>query len=991
MAQPRLSVAIAVSSVGLGLLWLAWFLLGSWQVRDGLAWAKEQIQSGHHGPARARLARLSAWWPRRPEVEYLLGVSESALGRTDAALAAWARVPASSPLATSAALARGRALLRLQGRFIEAEAAYRTAMRGTGARANEARWALAALLLWEGRHDEVRRVLEEIWLAGKGGDRIAALRELWRLDSVITAAEEVQPALDQAARDAPDDDRAWLARAYLAMRYGRQTEARSWLDLCLKKHPEDPVAWRADLRWALAAEDPQEAVRALARVPADRILLPERLFLRAWLAASRNDTHAESNALEQLIAVDPGNTQGLDRLASLAIGAGQVDRAAAFRRRQEAANRDKERYRQLLIKDRTSISRDELHERASLAERLGREFEARGWLTLALEHDAGDTLARDALDRLTRDAGSRIAPASVSLLDFVGGSDLSAAKSPKPPDARNPSAIEFRDDADAAGLRFTYRNGESPQHQVPESIGGGVAVLDYDGDGWSDVYLVQGGPLIAARETGLRAVDDHGKVAGATLGDRLFRNRRDGTFEDATAAAGIAGIGRGYAFGVAAGDYDGDGRPDLLITRLGSYVLLHNQGDGTFADATERAGLGGDRDWPTSAAFADLDGDGDLDLYVCHYLAWDVLHPTLCEDPRSPDRHVSCLPLGFPARPDHLYRNDGGRFVDVTAAAGIVDRDGRGLGVVATDFDDDGRIDLFVANDMTANFLFHNLGNLKFEEIGHLAGVACNAEGGYQAGMGCACGDLDGDGRPDLLVTNFFGESTTFYRNLGRGQFTDATAAAGLKGPSRFLLGFGITLLDVDNDGRLDLATANGHIHDLRPHTPYAMPAQLLTGDSKGRLTDVTKQSGAAWNIPRVGRGLASADLDNDGRVDLLLVAQNSSLVYLHNQTERAGHFLTLRLEGNAPYRDATGARVTMTTNGRRQTAWLSGGGSYASASDPRLHFGLGSRRMVDAIEIRWPSGRIEHFHNLTADTGYLIRESQPRPVPLAGFQPVSH
>ena len=222
------------------------------------------------------------------------------------------------------------------------------------------------------------------------------------------------------------------------------------------------------------------------------------------------------------------------------------------------------------------------------------------------------------------------------------------------------------------------------------------------------------------RGTAFQAVGiHHGQDARATTGDRLFRNKGDGTFEDATDASGIARIARGYGFGATVGDYDNDGRPDLFVTRFGSYGLYRNKGDGTFEDATDRAGLGGARDWPTSSAFADLDGDGDLDLYVCHYLAWDAHNPTLCRDPRAADRIVSCLPLRFPAMPDHLFRNDGGRFVDVTAEAGIVDRDGRGLGVVAADLDDDGRLDLFVANDMTANLLYRNLGGLKFEEIGH--------------------------------------------------------------------------------------------------------------------------------------------------------------------------------------------------------------------------------------------------------------------------------
>jgi hypothetical protein len=510
-----------------------------------------------------------------------------------------------------------------------------------------------------------------------------------------------------------------------------------------------------------------------------------------------------------------------------------------------------------------------------------------------------------------------------------------------------------------------------------------MALLDYDGDGWLDVYCVQGGPFPPVPREGGQSTRD--PTARAAAGDRLFRNRGDGTFEDATASAGIAALARGYGHGLAVADYDNDGRPDLFITRWRGYALYRNRGDGTFEDMTEHAGLGGDRDWPTSAAWADLDGDGDLDLYVCHYLVWDAQRPTPCRSSPHATTLTYCSPRDFDARPDHLFRNDSGRFVDVTAQAGIVDRDGRGLGVVAVDLDGDRLVDLYVANDTTANYLFRNRGGWRFEEVGLSAGVACAASGGFQAGMGIACGDLDGDGLPDLAVTNFYGESTTFYRNLGGGLFADTTSAVGLAAPSRFLLGFGLSFVDVDNDGWLDLASANGHVNDYRPGTSYAMPAQLLKGGVGGRLADVTATAGAPWQVPRVGRGLATGDIDNDGRLDLLIVSQDTPLAYLHNRTE-GGHWVTFRLEGRASNRDAVGARVAIDSGGRRQVAWRIGGGSYLSASDPRLHFGLGTAGRVDALEVTWPSGRVDRYHDLPVDTGYRLREGDAEPSALAGY-----
>ncbi|HEX8199241.1 MAG TPA: VCBS repeat-containing protein, partial [Isosphaeraceae bacterium] len=502
----------------------------------------------------------------------------------------------------------------------------------------------------------------------------------------------------------------------------------------------------------------------------------ELAALGAWFAARRGDAAAERAALERLLAADPADTAARERL--IALVALDPDRVAALRRHKTALDHARGRYDEILDRDdRSPLSlADEL---ARLAATLNRPAEARAWADLRLQWTPGDTATRALRARLDRAEGPRL-PAGRTLaellpLDRVGppahaaGSRASAASGPSP---------AFTDDAEAVGLQFVFDNGRSPLRQLPETMSGGLALLDYDGDGWLDVYLVQGGPFPPS-------------PGSLPNGDRLFRNRGDGSFEDATTRAGLADLPGGYGHGVAVGDVDNDGHPDLFVTRWRSYALWRNRGDGTFADATAAAGLGGDRDWPTSAAFADLDGDGDLDLYVCHYLAWDTEHPRLCRREGGRD-YQYCNPRLFPSRPDHLFRNDGGRFVDATAESGIVDADGRGLGVVAADVDGDGRTDLYVANDLSANFLFRNLGGLRFEEIGHPAGVAAAADGGYRAGMGIARGDLDGDGRLDLAVTNFYGEGTTFYRNLGRGLFCDHSAAIGLARATRYRLGFGI-------------------------------------------------------------------------------------------------------------------------------------------------------------------------------------------------------
>jgi tetratricopeptide (TPR) repeat protein len=975
-------------ALGLGVIVTAWgaaAVVAAWRHQSELERVRRLLASNRFAEARPWLARQ----PPDPEVAYWLGICEHAAGRPGAALETWKRIPLASPFGTRAALAQAQTLVGDFGRFAAAEPLLEAARHGERPEARVALYALTQLAFYEGRHDEMRRLLQDGW--SHSADPAGDLRDLWRIDGAAVSLDEVRGAVERAGGLAPDDDRVWLARAHLAILTGRSEEARTWLDQCLRSRPADPAVWRARLRWARACDAPDEARQIFAHLPADCFTAAEVLDLTAWMAADEGRSDDQRRALEQLVALQPGATEALERLAVLESESGQAERSARYRRLKADADQAGERYMRLLEDGGPPSRLEHFAELGRLAEALGRPFETRGWWTLAQLGDRASAAPAEALARLARQGGPAGPPSGRTLAEALRGDRRTPAPRLASARAGVRSAADpgpqprFRDTAPAAGLRFTFDNGRSSLRQLPETSAGGVGLIDYDGDGWLDVYLVQGGPF----------PPDARRLDANADGDRLFHNQGDGTFVDVTAASGLAAMRRGYGHGVAVGDFDNDGRPDLFLTRWRSYALYHNQGDGTFADVTEPAGLGGDRDWPTSAAFADLDGDGDLDLYVCHYAAWDERRPSVCPRQRegiparaedgSPNDY--CNPNPFPALPDHLFRNDAGRFVNVSREAGITaaDQNGRGFGVVAADLDDDGRLDLFVANDTTANFLFHNVGGLTFEEIGLAAGVATGLSGGYQAGMGVACGDLDGDGRPDLLVTNFYGESTTFFHNLRPRLFTDRTAAIGLAAPSRFLLGFGIALVDYNNDGYLDLVTANGHVNDMRPRFPYAMPVLLMAGTSTGRLVDVTRQGGPALQIPRVGRALAAGDLDNDGRSDLVLVAQDGPVALLQNETA-SGHFVTFRLEGTRSNRDAVGAKVTVTSGGRRQVAQRVGGGSFQSASDPRIHFGVGAARRVETVEVRWPSGSVDRFTDLAIDAAYLLREGASEARPLPGF-----
>ena len=922
---------------------------------------------GEYDRAADRLGILSARGEPSGEAGFLLGRCKEALGRPEEAVEAWEEVPDGAPFDAEADLERARLLADALGRFSEAEAILDTFPRPGGREGvrERARALRSRLLQFQGRFGEIQRLIRSDW--ARSPRPAEALVRHWRLESDPFPSEKIRAVLDDAARKAPGDARVRLGRAILALREGDLARGGRLLEDCLRSTPDDPAVRRAQLLLAREAGDLAGVRSALEALPADDEDEAGAWELRAWVADRLGDVDASRSALDRVLALQPGNPWALERRIELALRLEDDRVASDLRARKAEADRSRERYRDLLSDGADPGEFDAL---AREAEALGRRFEAEGWTTLSLREDPFLPGARARLERLrVREKSPGIAPGTRLAERVLGGLPAIPEVGESPGEA-GPSAPEFVDEAGRSGLNFRFDNGASPARQLPEMMAGGVGLLDFDGDGLLDVYAIQGGPFPPPDPPPPNA-------------DRLFRNRGGGAFEDATQAAGLDLLPGGYGHGVAVGDVDDDGDPDLFLTRWDSYALFRNRGDGTFEDATEAAGLGGARGWPTSAAFADLDGDGDLDLYVCHYLAWDPDDPRSCVVEGTGGEPGYCDPRLFPAEPDRLFRNDGGRFVDVTEQAGIVDADGRGLGVVAADLDGDRRIDLYVANDTTANFLFRNLGSLRFEEVGQASGVAAAADGGFQAGMGVDCGDGDGDGRPDLVVTNFYGEGTTFYRNLGGGQFVDASAGAGLTVATRSKLGFGVAWIDADGDGRPDLAQANGHVNRY-PSLPYEMAAQLLMRSADGRWIDPPADPGSAWAVPRLGRGLARGDLDGDGRPDLVLVGLGGPMAWLRNRTgPDDGHRLVLVLEGTESNRDAVGAVVSVEAGGRRQWGWRIGGGSYQSSNAPELAFGLGENGRVVLVEVAWPLGRIDRFEDLPADAGYRLIEGDPSPRPL--------
>jgi hypothetical protein len=523
------------------------------------------------------------------------------------------------------------------------------------------------------------------------------------------------------------------------------------------------------------------------------------------------------------------------------------------------------------------------------------------------------------------------------------------------PRAQKPLFVEA---AAATGLAFTHAHGATGQYYMAEIMGAGAALFDYDNDGDLDVFLVQGGSF-----------DESQRAAGAT--SRLFRNdlaasggTRTPRFTDVTDRAGV-GL-RAYGMGAAVADYDNDGDLDLFVTSFGPETLFRNNGDGTFTDVTARAGVS-DPLWSTSAAFADYDRDGDLDLFVANYLDFTIAGNKVCHD--AVGARDYCSPRSYRPVPDRLYRNEGaGRFTDVTAPSGVSRADGAGLGVVSGDYNGDGWLDFYVANDATPNQLWINQRDGRFVDEGMISGAAVNASGNPEGSMGIASGDYDQDGDEDLFVTNIAGETFALYANDGKGNFDDARAKAGVAAATAAFTGFGTDWFDYDGDGLLDLFVANGAVNVIEAQRgkprPFAMRNQLLR-NTGGRFVETSAEAGPAFASPNIARGAAFGDVDNDGDVDVLVTTNGGPASLLLNQAG-GNQWVQVRLAQASGNRFAIGARIGVERRGR-PTLWrrVKTDGSYLCASDVRVHVGLGDSVTIDGVIVQWPDGREERFSGI--------------------------
>ena len=801
-------------------------------------------------------------------------------------------------------------------------------------------------------------------------------------------AEENPDIIRRFHESSPTDPLACCGQARAAIRANRPRDAEALLQQALDLAPEhwEAQAWYGMLLLESGRQKEWEAwARALAP-EADSSA--EIWFTRGLQAESAGENSAAVRCFGEAVFRDPNHQPASYHLAHGLIALGETQNAEPFIARARWLG-------DLIVAAKTfqiSNGGPAMEQAARLTEQLQLEWEAWGWRRLLAESRGP---AASIAIRPPQVSGN-VDPEAVNdeLLrrlriprDFDVRRQLDLPRYPLPKQSSatardfsigssgETAAIRFRDDTTSAGIEFTFVNGSRPETAgefMYEFSGGGTAIVDFDGDDWPDLYLTQGSDWPPKPEQRRHL-------------DRLFRNEGNGRFVDVTEQARI--VEGGFSQGASVGDFDNDGFADLYVGNIGANRLFRNQGDGTFVDVTDKTQTD-DPLWTTSSVVADLNGDGLPDILSINYVEGGDLfeRPCLLSDgsPRL------CTPHEFPAAPDHLYLSLGnGSFREVSAECGLNVPDGKGLGVVAANFDHSGRLSLFVANDAVPNFFFVNeapAGQMPhFAERAFVSGTAVDGEGLAQACMGVAFGDVNGDGLPDLLVTNFYHESNTLYVQQAELLFADVTRAAGLREPSFDMLGFGTQALDVDLDGWLDLVVTNGHVGNLERHgVPYAMPTQVFHNTGRGRFIEISRERlGSFFEKSHLGRGLARWDWNRDGREDFVVSHLEERAALLTNDTERSGHSLRITLRGVESSRDAIGARVHVTAGGATTVRELAGGDGYQASNERRLVFGLGPNERAERVEIHWPSGRSQSFVDVNADLSLIFIEGRPEPVLL--------
>lgn len=944
-----------------------------------LVQAKRHLAARRYAEAEQAAARVPAGSSLFGRACLTAGEAATKRGRSEDALKHYARIPADGSKESVVGLLATGEILVHRGDLAGAEKSYRRAL-DFDPDHPLANARLANVLGIQGRRWESRPYLLALIRLD-----VFTLEQLVFLGDLERMIELKEEEVEKQARG-PRDPGALIGIARVAVNYNRPQKARELLGEVLEKQPRQVEALVRMGHLLLAPGSEGAFLRWHAGLPAEADEHPETWAVRGLWAQDHEQPRVAIRCMWEAVRRDPDHLLANHHLGRLLTQLGEPEKSRPFLERAERLREVSQLMNFVYTEGPAPL---ELRRAADLNESLGRLWEAWAWSRVALAHDPNAAWARERMGRLkpqlAADLPRTVAASNPALSVDLSGYPLPDWHAPSTEENSEGSTDEpgtevvFADRAAEAGIGFRYFNDPKSSADLGgwrmyQFTGGGAAAVDFDGDYRPDLHLTQGCPWPPAEHPGSHF-------------DRLYRNL-GGKFADVTFAAGVADDA--FSQGAAAGDADCDGFADLYVANVGRNRLYVNNGDGTFTDATDRAGIGGNW-WTTSAVIVDLNGDALPEIFDANFLTGDDVYDLVCQGKDGTKR--SCPPTHFPAAPDVIYLNRGdGTFEDSTETAGITAPDGNGLGVVAGDFAGTGKLDLFVANDSTPNFYFSNLtdrpgGPLAFREEAAARGCAVDRDGKAQACMGVAADDADGDGTVDLFVTNFYSESNTLYVNQANGLFVDDTRRAGLRESSLEMLGFGTQFLDGELDGRPDLVLTNGHVDDFsHKGTPYRMRPQYYRNFGEARFEEVRSPAlGPFFSTEWLGRGLTKLDWNRDGLEDFVVShLLDDPVALVTNETQEVGNHLAVHLRAVTGGRDAIGAMAVVSAGGQTWTKQLTAGDGYMASNERRLLFGLGEAEKVDSLEVRWLGGGVQRFEEIVAGSELLVIEGRSAPLALA-------